>query len=98
MATAEYIAKVLGGAGAIRVMTGAKVYAMKDDAGLVLAGLKNSKYQFVEITYNQGTDLFDLKLMKVRKHTITDTYNVFDCYVSDLKSNVEQLTGLYLTL
>ena len=98
MANAEYIAKVLGGAGAIRCMTGAKVYAMKDDVGLCVFGMKNSKYQALEVIYNEATDLFDVKFTKIRKHTITDTLNLTSVYIADLKSNCEQLTGLYFSL
>lgn len=95
---AEYIAKVLGGAGRIRLMTGCNVYSMPEDKGLLLKGLKRSKFQSVVITYNAGADLFNITFIKVRAGVIKDEQLVADVYVDQLKSTIESYTGLYLSL
>lgn len=97
MATAEYIAKILGGAGSIRMMTGCKVYALDNDEGLVLADLPNNKYNFVTIKYNIGTDLFDVNFKKSVRFKITNSKDMNDIYIDQLKHLVESETGLYLT-
>ena len=99
MSNADYIAKILGGAGAVRTMTGCKVYAMHDGTGLSLVGLKcRSKYQNVEIVYNKAHDLFNVKFIKIRKLAIVDSITLDNVFISDLKRNIEQRTGLYLSL
>ena len=101
METAKYIAEVLGGPGQIRMMTGCKVYGIKEEngsGGLTLADLPNSKYQFVEIKYMPGPDLFSVKFTRIRKFKIIEEKLLTDLYVDQLKSLIESETGLYLTL
>lgn len=95
--TAQYIAKILGGAGAIRCMTGGTVHPSAS-GGLLLAGMKNAKFNYVTITLNEGTDLFDVNFQKTRKSSIVKEEFVEGIYIDQLKELVESKTGLYLTL
>lgn len=98
-ATAEYIAKVLGGAGAIRVMTGCKVFAIENGNGLQLSGLKcRAKFNYVNIVYNAASDLFDVTFTKIVKFNVSKQEVSEGVYVEQLKSLVESKTGLFLTL
>lgn len=94
---AQYIAKILGGAGAIRCMTGGTVHP-STSGGLLLAGLKNAKFNYVSVDLNEGTDLFDVRFQKTRKYSVVKEEFIEGIYIDQLKSLVESKTGLYLTL
>lgn len=85
----------------INVMTGAMI--VTDEAGVKLVFKKQTgkaKLTHLQIDYNAGTDLYDLKAHRMNKRTFEcpEVWAVGGIYAEDLKAAVEEVTGLYLTL
>ncbi len=61
-------------------------------------GRKGKKLTHLEIAYNTGTDLYDIKAYKLNKKTFECPMveDVTDNYAEDLTRNCEHLTGLCL--
>lgn len=93
------------GAAALSVVTGAQV--IYDDAKNVirlhfskLVGQAGAKFKTLEIAYNAGTDLYDLKAFKLNRKTfeVEMKREESGLYNDQLKGFCENLTGLYFTL
>lgn len=92
---ANTIVRQLGGYSRLGVMTGAHGFIAKESG--VKFAIKNRSRNRVQITLN-GMDLYDVVVWKQYGHKQINTveYNDVDCY--QLKSIVEQATGMYLSL
>jgi len=100
-ATTETILDQMGGAWKISAMTGAQIMTEAAAATLVFkkqAGAK--KITHLKVSYNQATDLYDLKGFKYNRKTCACpvVLRLDGIYAHDLKRTCEELTGLYFTL
>jgi hypothetical protein len=99
--TTETLLNQMGGAWKISAMTGAQIVTESAAATLVFkkqAGEK--KITHLKISYNQGTDLYDLQGFKYNRKTLAcpQVLAISGIYAEDLKQTCEELTGLYFTL
>jgi hypothetical protein len=93
--SAEAAARIL------HVMTGCTI--VTDTAGLRLVFKRQTgkaKLTHLVLTYNAGTDLYDLKAHRLNKRTgdCPVVWDTTDVYAEDLKRISEEVTGLYFTL
>jgi hypothetical protein len=91
----------MGGAHKISVMTGARIATDTAAATLVFnkqVGAK--KLTHLKISYNHGTDLYDLQGFRYNRKTFAcpEVLAITEIYAEDLKRTCEELTGLYFTL
>ena len=91
------------GVNALARLTGATI--VYDDAKNIIrlvfkrqVGRKGKKLTHLEIAYNTGTDLYDIKAYKLNKKTFECPMvaGVTDNYAEDLTDNCEYLTDLCL--
>ena len=99
--TTKTLLNQMGGASKISAMTGAQIMADTAAATLVLkkqAGAK--KITHLKVSYNEGTDLYDLQGFKYNRKTLQcpEVMSLSGIYAEDLKRTCEELTGLYFTL
>jgi hypothetical protein len=92
---ANTILQQLGGAGKLRMMTGA--YNFIDTGNGVSFRLKNPRANFVKIKLN-GKDLYDIEVGRVRGNTYKIVKEQNDLFFDQLKPFIEEATGLYLSL
>jgi hypothetical protein len=100
-ATTETLLDQMGGAWKISAMTGAQILTEAAAATLVFkkqAGAK--KITHLKVSYNEATDLYDLKGFKYNRKTFACpvVLTVEGIFAENLKQICEQLTGLYFTL
>jgi hypothetical protein len=91
----------MGGAHRISAMTGAQIVTDTSAATLVFkrqAG--TNKITHLKVSYNHGTDLYDLQGFKYNRKTLAcpEVMAIPGIYAEDLKRTCEELTGLYFTL
>lgn len=98
--TAETVVMALGGVGRLRAMVGVRHILYSEESECVSFQFKGSrKFNAVRITYNAGTDLFDVEFIKYgRNFVVRKTEETDGVYVDMLKSLFESTTGLYLSL
>ena len=99
--TTETILNQMGGAWKISAMTGAQIVTDKAAATLVFkkqAGAK--KITHLKVSYNYGTDLYDLQGFKYNRKTLAcpEVLAISGIYAEDLKRTCEEVTGLRFTL
>ena len=99
--TTETLLNQMGGAWKISAITGAQIVTDTAAATLVFkkqAGAK--KITHLKVSYNEGTDLYDLQGFKYNRKTLqcTEVMSLSGIYAEDLKRTCEELTGLYFTL
>lgn len=92
---ASEIIKQLGGQGRLKVMTGAYNFVAIDYG--VSFRIKNAKANYIKIFLN-GKDLYDVEIGRIRgaNYTIVNTQK--DLPLENLKSHIEGITGLRLSL
>ena len=99
--TTETLLNQMGGAWKISAMTGAQI--VTDAAAATLVFKKQTgakKITHLKVSYNQGTDLYDLQGFKYNRKTFAcpEVLSLSGVYAEDLKRTCEELTGLYFTL
>ena len=99
--TTETLLNQMGGACKISAMTGAQI--MTDTAAATLVFKKQAgakKITHLKVSYNEGTDLYDLQGFKYNRKTLQcpEVMSLSGIYAEDLKRTCEELTGLYFTL
>lgn len=92
---ANTILQQLGGAGRLRMMTGA--YNFLDLKNGVSFRLKNQRANYVKIMLN-GKDLYDVEVGRVRGDSYKVVAEEKDLYNDQLKRFIEKSTGMYLSL
>ena len=97
----ETLLNQMGGAWKIIAMTGAKI--VTDTAAATLVFKKQTgekKLTHLKVTYNNGTDLYDIQGFKYNRKTLAcpEVVALSGIYAEDLKRTCEELTGLYFTL
>jgi len=94
---AETIASQLGGTGRLSIMIGAKLFVAIEN-GLRFRIMRNaSGGNLITITLD-SRDLYTLKVSSVRGVKETTKKEVSGIYASELREQIEQATGLYLSL
>lgn len=89
------------GAAGIAAMTGAKITVDDDSATLVFGRQVGAKkLTHLKITYNHGSDLYDLKAYRMNRKTFACPVvdELGDVYCDCLQRTIEEWTGLYLSL
>ena len=91
----------MGGAHRISAMTGARI--VTDTAAATLVFKKQvgaKKITHLKVSYNYGTDLYDLQGFKYNRRTFAcpEVLAIAEIYAEDLKRTCEEITGLYFTL
>ena len=92
---AKTILSQLGGANRLNAMTGA--YNFIDNGNGLSFKIKNSKANYIKIVLN-GSDLYDLEVGKIRGNNYKIIYEATDIYFDNLKKEIEDATGMYLSL
>ena len=97
----ETLLNQMGGAWKILAMTGAQIVTDIAAATLVFkkqAGAK--KITHLKVSYNAGTDLYDLQGFKLNRKTCAcpEVLSMNGIYAEDLKRTCEEITGLYFSL
>ena len=97
----EILLNQMGGAWKISAMTDAQI--VTDTAAATLVFKKQTgakKITHLKVSYNQGTDLYDLQGFKLNRKTFTcpEVLTISGVDAANLKRTCEQLTGLYFTL
>lgn len=86
---------------AIAAMTGCQ-FVLADEAVKMVfkRQVGKKKVTHLKITYNAGTDLYDLKGYKYNRKTCAcpEVMNLDGIYAEDMKRICEETTGLYFTL
>lgn len=90
------ILQQIGGAGRVAAMTGCQ-FIIDGENKIMLHGLKRAKKNHIEITLN-SMDLYTVRFVKIRAGEIKADQTIDNVYCEDLKSLIEQETGLYLSL
>ena len=93
---AQTIIQQLGGGGRLVAMIGAKNF-VAIESGLSFKFGACPQYNYLSITLN-GMDLYDLRLVKVRAHSIVREKTVSGIYAEDLRQTIESETKLCLSL
>lgn len=103
---ADIIARQLGGVGKLRMFLGSKRIYSANDGKTLLFDYKpqypSKQGNICEITYNRGTDLYDIAFMHIGtarsgfKKTVIKQFD--GIYADQLMDLFEGVTGLYLTL
>jgi hypothetical protein len=97
----ETLIDQMGGAWKISAMTGAQIVTDTASATLVFKKQTGAKkITHLKVSYNQGTDLYDLQGFKYNRKTFAcpEVLSIAGIYAEDLKRTCEELTGLYFTL
>lgn len=92
---ATTILQQLGGAGRLRMMTGAYNFVAIENG--VSFRIKNPKANYIKVTLN-GLDLYDLEVGRVRGMTYKVVSEQKNLYFDMLKPAIEKATGMYLSL
>tara|TARA_Y100001973_G_scaffold46219_1_gene68914 strand:- start:1743 stop:2063 length:321 start_codon:yes stop_codon:yes gene_type:complete len=102
--TTETLLNQLGGANKIAAMTGAQIVTDDKNNGVHIVfgkqvGKAGHKLTHLVINYNQASDLYDLKALKMNKKTfeMTEVKTLNGLYGDQIKTISEDLTGLYFT-
>ncbi|MGA0021073.1 hypothetical protein [Vulcanococcus sp.] len=88
-------------AGMVNLLTGATIVTDENAIRLVFKKQTGkAKLTHLEIAYNEGTDLYDLKAHRMNKRTFEcpEVWALGGVYAEDLKAAVEEVTGLYFTM
>lgn len=93
---AETIAQQLGGLRRLQMFLGAYGFAYIDK-GLVFR-IKNQKANHIKIVLDEGQDLYNLTVSRIRGTTTKVIGERDGLYWEDLKPAIEELTGMYLSL
>lgn len=105
---ADIIARQLGGVGRLRMFLGSKRIYSANEGKTLLFDYKpqypSKQGNICEITYNRGTDLYDIAFMQIVKtrglpgfkKTVIKAFE--GIYADQLMDLFERVTGLYLTL
>lgn len=93
----------IGGIGPICAMTGAQIIYDNDTDSVTLYFKKQvgkNKISHLKLTYNGGSDLYDLKGYRYNKRTCAcpEVWSLSGIYNDSLKRVCEDVTGLYFTL
>jgi hypothetical protein len=93
---AKTIMEQLGG-GMFAVMTGAKNFVGSSDGVSFKIGTNAKKVSHVRVTLN-GSDLYDLKFLRIRGTSVQTVAEESDVYAEDLRKLFTANTGLYTRL
>jgi hypothetical protein len=93
----------IGGIGPICAMTGARIiYDNETDSATLhfKRQIGANKISHLKLTYNPGTDLYDMKGYRYNKRTFAcpEVWSQQMVYADCLKRVCEDVTGLYFTL
>ena len=96
---AETILKQMGGAGRLKAMIGAHSFTTSgSDLSFVFPNRKRSKGNAVRVTYNAGTDLYEMRFSNVSVAGAKVVAKFDDMFWEDLIETFERQTGLALRL
>lgn len=96
---AETTLQQLGGSGKLSAMIGAKNFTHDKNGALQFHFKMCKKANIVKIELN-GMDLYNITFYKYNSRTFDckEVKTLTDTYAEDLKSHIEEFTGLYISL